>query len=170
MLVCECVLLVAATLALAMLWRPVANTWVTYAYTSLFSGTSSSSGPCYCPWLTSHHMIYLVKISRLLIGHSVPVARWVDASHSGWWAWIRAGSQRRVSVCAYVTVAIYMSVFWHAYIMQLVEQLYYVSKCNPLVNTLPYHLTHNIPLKPCTTVNRWMLLEIWLYINNKMLW
>ena len=177
MLVCECVLLLATTLALAILWRPgcpvVANTWVTYAYTSAFSGPSSSSGPRYCPWLTSHHLIYLVKISGLLIGHSVPVARWVDASHGGWWAWIGAGSQRRVSVCAYVTVAIFMSVFdmnIFCDIMQLVEQLHYVSKYNPLVNTLHYHLTHNIPLKPCTTVNRWILLEIWLYINNKMLW
>lgn len=29
------------------------------------------SGPRYCPWLTSHHMAYLIKISMLLITYSV---------------------------------------------------------------------------------------------------
>jgi len=33
--------------------------------------TRGCSGPCFCPWLTSHHVAYLVKISMLLVGDSV---------------------------------------------------------------------------------------------------
>ena len=35
-----------------------------------FRELSSSSGPRYCPWPTSHHIAHIVKISKLLIGYS----------------------------------------------------------------------------------------------------
>ena len=52
-----------------------------------FGRPSISSGPHYCPWLTSCHVAHLVK------------TKFQDVSHGGWWARIRTDRIRCVCAC-----------------------------------------------------------------------
>ena len=105
-----------AALALVVWWKPVRVpcSWpcnrtkghmvqVIHAYTY---GLSCSSGPCYCPWLTSLHVAHLVKISKLLFCYSVSCCQVMDVLRGGCWAWIRTGDERCVCVCVHVCLCI----------------------------------------------------------------
>jgi len=65
--------LLACKLAYIHFRLPMHTLRAMHLYTSAFSGPSSSlqSGPHYCPWLTVHHVVHLVKISKNLIGYLV---------------------------------------------------------------------------------------------------